>query len=387
MKKPIEKPIVLIIDDMHDSAELLSEILAEDYRVEVALSGEMGLMLAKMEPHPDIILLDIVMPIMDGYDVCRLLKASESTRDIPVIFITSRDDVNDETLGLEIGGVDFITKPINPPIVEARIATHLALHQQKKEIKEALNRHISMESMRDNLVCMIAHDLHNPLSEILHSIEIIQGDIAEHQTPMTKSCLDILHNDTTSLVEMVDDLLEISYMQSHIKSLDTEAVSLMSIIDKAILEIAQTKPPIEVDMPDGDIRINCNPRIIRRVIVNQIGCSMKFCMPNEPITVSAERHGEFARVTVHYRGSTIPIEDDEWIIEKFSQSKSKHSHAMPSMCVGLTFCKMAIEAHGGHIGLGHGPNDGNSFWFAIPVASTTPELQGCSITYGNLHDE
>ena len=120
-----EKATVLVVDDTPDNLSLMSGLLKELYKVKVANSGEKGLKIAQSDPPPDLILLDIMMPGMDGYEVCQHLQSDPKTRDIPVIFLTAKSEVEDEKRGLEMGAVDYITKPISPPIVMARVATQL----------------------------------------------------------------------------------------------------------------------------------------------------------------------------------------------------------------------------------------------------------------------
>ena len=125
----VDKPIatVLVVDDTPDNLTLMAGLLQGHYRVKVASSGEKALRIAQSDTPPDLVLLDIMMPGIDGYEVCRRLKARDATRDIPVIFLTARSDTDDEREGLALGAVDYITKPISPPILLARVATHLAL--------------------------------------------------------------------------------------------------------------------------------------------------------------------------------------------------------------------------------------------------------------------
>jgi putative two-component system response regulator len=118
---------VLVVDDTPDNLALMSSLLKDRYRVKVANHGERGLRIAASDPAPDLILLDIMMPDIDGYEVCRRLKADPLTRDIPVIFLTAKSEVDDETQGLALGAADYITKPVSPPILLARVETHLAL--------------------------------------------------------------------------------------------------------------------------------------------------------------------------------------------------------------------------------------------------------------------
>ncbi|WP_410499668.1 HD domain-containing phosphohydrolase [Chitinibacter sp. S2-10] len=126
----MNRPHILVIDDTPENLRLVSALLQDHYTVRVATSGQQGLALAEKHP-PDLILLDIMMPDMDGYSVCTQLKSQLTTRDIPVIFLTARSEVEDETRGFALGAVDYITKPISPPILEARVATHLALKRAR----------------------------------------------------------------------------------------------------------------------------------------------------------------------------------------------------------------------------------------------------------------
>ena len=125
----MDKPAVtiLVVDDTPDNLALMSSLLKDHYKVKVANHGDKGLRIATSDTPPDLILLDIMMPDIDGYEVCRRLKADPKTKDIPVIFLTARSEVEDETKGLELGAADYITKPISPPIVLARVQAHLAL--------------------------------------------------------------------------------------------------------------------------------------------------------------------------------------------------------------------------------------------------------------------
>lgn len=129
----MEKQTVLVVDDTPENIDVLVGILKGKYNVKAAINGTMALKIAKSNP-PDLILLDIMMPGIDGYEVCRQLKADLTTKDIPIVFVTAKIGVEDELKGLELGAVDYITKPISPPVVQIRVRTHLALHDQNREL-------------------------------------------------------------------------------------------------------------------------------------------------------------------------------------------------------------------------------------------------------------
>ena len=135
-----EKQTILIVDDTPDNLALISSLLSDLYKIKIATSGKKALQIAYSQDPPDLILLDIMMPEMDGYEVCRQLKNDSQTADIPVIFLTAKSDVEDETKGFELGAVDYITKPVSPPIVLARVRTHLQLKRVTDYLKNKLGQ-------------------------------------------------------------------------------------------------------------------------------------------------------------------------------------------------------------------------------------------------------
>ncbi|SHO54515.1 response regulator [Vibrio quintilis] len=134
----MDKQVVLVVDDTSDNIDVISGILRSDYKVKAALSGQKALKIAQSTPAPDIILLDVMMPEMDGYEVCRRLKDNPQTRNIPVIFVTAKDADSDEAFGLDLGAVDYITKPVSPAIVQARVRTHLSLYDQNRHLEKTV---------------------------------------------------------------------------------------------------------------------------------------------------------------------------------------------------------------------------------------------------------
>jgi len=139
----LRRPTILVADDSPQNIELLTRVLGQDYRIKVATSGEKALQLAYSDEPPDLILLDIMMPDLSGHEVCRRIKANPDRHRIHVIFVTAMSTVDDESLGLSLGAVDYITKPISPPLVQARVRTHLALYDQSRELERMVAQRTS----------------------------------------------------------------------------------------------------------------------------------------------------------------------------------------------------------------------------------------------------
>jgi putative two-component system response regulator len=149
----LSRPTVLVADDSPQNIELLSRVLGQEYRIKVATSGEKALKLVYSDEPPDLILLDIMMPDLSGHEVCRRIKANPDRRSIPVIFVTAMSTIEDESLGLSLGAVDYITKPISPPLVQARVRTHLALYDQSRELERMVaQRTAELVATRQQLI-------------------------------------------------------------------------------------------------------------------------------------------------------------------------------------------------------------------------------------------
>jgi len=198
----IEKPTVLVVDDTPDNLILMSGLLRDRYRVKVANHGERALKIAASEDPPHLILLDIMMPDIDGYEVCRRLKQDAATRDIPVIFLTAKSDVQDETYGFEIGAVDYITKPISPPIVLARVKTHLALKAGadflrdkndylEQEVRRRTMEIVAIQDVTIQVVTSLAETRDNETGNHIRRTQFYVRALAQHLNdhPRFSACL------------------------------------------------------------------------------------------------------------------------------------------------------------------------------------------------------
>jgi sigma-B regulation protein RsbU (phosphoserine phosphatase) len=155
-----ERKLVLIVDDAPANLQMMRSILKDDFKIRVATSGAKALDLVKAEPHPDLILLDVMMPQMDGYEVCGLLKASPEAKDIPVIFLTGMTEAIDETKGFQVGAVDYIHKPFSPAVVKARVHTHLVLREAREQLaRQLLDINNELEMAREIQLSILPHEI------------------------------------------------------------------------------------------------------------------------------------------------------------------------------------------------------------------------------------
>lgn len=215
------RPTVLVVDDNRLNIDLLVEILKNDYQLLVALNGERALEIVQ-DTLPDIILLDIMMPNMNGYDVCKRLKSDPRTEKIPVIFITAKTQTEDEALGLALGAVDYITKPVNPAIVLARIKTHLALYNQNLELEAKVRRRtFELEKSKEKaneasraksaFLANISHELRTPLNHIMGlSSLLLEMDSDRERLELIQP----INNGAIQLTELFDQLLALTSLEA-----------------------------------------------------------------------------------------------------------------------------------------------------------------------------
>jgi two-component system, sensor histidine kinase and response regulator len=205
-------PNILVADDTVENLRLLSSMLGQcGYEVRPVTNGRQALQAAERDP-PDLILLDINMPELDGFEVCTRLKTQEALRDVPVIFLTALTDVADKIRAFEVGGIDYITKPFLVEEVRARVKTHLTLRRASRELGESYERLKSLEKLRDDLVHMVVHDMRSPLMVMMGHLELLQADMQNLGGHVGEDLASAIRG-AKALNLMANDLLDVSRLE------------------------------------------------------------------------------------------------------------------------------------------------------------------------------
>lgn len=382
--KAVEPRItVMIVDDEPAVLHVLTHILLRrGYRVRAALDGESALASALLAP-PHLFLVDVRMPLMSGYELCGRLKECETLRAVPVIFLSVLSELHDKVKGFRAGGVDYLTKPFEVEEVEARVKAHLEIRQlqarladQNLELRETCQRLDQVEKLRDGLHHMIIHDLRTPLTSIYGFLRILDMRARATLPPQLAECIDRSVCSTTELIEMVSSLLDVNKMEAGQLELDVGDCDLTGLAQGVLdrLEILKEGQSMLLEAPPEPVVLRGDSELLRRVFYNLVANALKFVpRRNGRITVSITSLPHAARVTVEDNGPGVPPEYHEKIFEKFGQVELRSHRKLYSTGLGLTFCKLAVEAHGGRIGVVSENGQGSTFWFEIPrtTASTT----------------
>ena len=365
------KPSILIIDDVPDNLHLLMQMLpADHYFIRPATNGRRGLEAAFHEP-PDLILLDIKMPEMDGFKVCAQLKNDVKLKDIPVIFISALNETEDKLKAFDAGGVDYITKPFQQREVLARVKAHLEIRAQKRALEFSIEKQKALEELRDSLTQMIVHDMKSPLMAIDGQLKMLQLFEAESLTADAQRYIADARTGSARLIKMMEDMLAISKMEVGKLNLNLAPVNLRDLTQRVVTGLSPLigSKRIEIDSDDPIPSLTLDQDLITRVLQNLLSNSIKFSPDGGLIQINLCPLAQGVLVEVQDSGPGIPQEYQKQIFEKFGQVESALNRRGTGL--GLTFCKLAIEAHGGEIGLTSTPGEGSTFWFILNLPRPT----------------
>ena len=360
------RPTVMVVDDTPDNLALLDHMLrAQGYRVRAFPRPALALAAALRTP-PDIFLLDINMPEMTGFELCKRLKADRALAEVPVIFISALSETSEKVRAFSAGGVDYVTKPFQFDEVAARVRAHLRIRSQQVELQAAHDCLRGLEDVRDSLVHMIVHDMGSLLTPILSNLDWLAG---EPLTDDARAAIDDSLSASRELHDMIKSLLDVSRMESSQMTLASALTELNALVASAVHDISalRGRELVTLQTPPGDCHLHCDPDLVRRVVINLVGNALKYAREQGGevcIEVASTLSG--ARVTVRDNGPGIPAEFHGRIFDKFFQVNARQRGVKHSSGLGLTFCKLAIEAHGGRIGLESEAGRGSNFWFELP---------------------
>lgn len=356
-----EGPDILIVDDTPANLKVLTTMLKDNgYRVRPAISGPIALKAVQSAP-PDLILLDIMMPGMDGYEVCAVLKGAAATQDIPVIFISALDETWDKVKAFKAGAVDYITKPFQIEEVLARIHTHLVLDQQRKEI-------LALNSLKDLLIRTVSHDLKNPINNVMGYAEIIltQEDVAqsrEHTARLVQSIYqtaDHMHN-------LVSRLLDLSSIEEG-KSFELNLISLRDVVELQLsqfeLQIAQKQLNLTAELAETGTLILGDQHWIGEAFGNLLSNAIKYTPDKGSLKVILAPEGEMVKLAVQDSGLGIPADSIPHLFDKFYRVDAHKG--IKGTGLGLSIAQAIIARHQGNIKVESELHRGSTFTILIP---------------------
>ncbi len=362
----------MIVDDDRLNIRILAGILkGEGYLLAEVASGEQALT-TYATFRPDLVLLDVMMPGIDGFETCRQLKRDYGDKCAPVIFITAKNESDDVVEGLGAGGVDYLPKPFKPKEVLARIRSHLQnqiLSEQQKLLVEQLSK---ANAAKNRFLGMAAHDLRNPLASIRGLAEFLREGAVGPLTPDQAELIETIHGASQSMLEMVNELLDVATIESGELKLNLVSHNLGELVAKSVMltniEAAKKKTHVVYEAPAAPVLLVIDSAKMKQVIDNLLSNAVKYSPPGSSVTAIVRANiGEGScSISVRDQGPGIPDDERDKLFKDFSRLSIKPTGGEKSTGLGLAICRKIVEAHRGTIVAENLPTHGCEFRVTLP---------------------
>lgn len=363
---------ILLVDDIVDNLEMLTDMLDnQGYEVQIALDGQEAL--DKIASHPpDLILLDIQMPGMDGYEVCEHIKANPETANIPVIFLSALSETEDIVKGFDAGGVDYVSKPFKYREVMARVESQLAVSRQRKEIEARRERDKRqfevLAKMKNDFLYGAAHDFKNPLTGILLYTQLLRDSPPDTEEEL-KDLASGIESSARKMQRLVADILDLAQMQVG------DQMSFIELPLQPILETSLKNADIlakeknltlHLNMPDETVSYPVAQNYFERMLDNLISNAIKYTPEGGEIAVSLEKHEDCYILSVADTGIGIPEDAIPNLFDAFYRVKKESHKKQNGTGLGLSMVSAIVEEHGGKITVESEEGKGSIFIITLP---------------------
>jgi two-component system, sensor histidine kinase and response regulator len=352
---------ILIVDDTPANLGVLVETLgAAGYRLMVAEDGEEALA-QTVQTQPDLILLDVMMPGIDGFETCRRLKARDSTRDVPVLFMTALNETADKVKAFAAGGVDYITKPIEHEEALARVRTHLALRRLRQELQTQL-------ALKERFMRMAGHDLRSPLCLILMAAELGRRQAALPGTPPPIKYLDNIAESATQMRRIIDTFLDLRMPSGNGAKGSVDLNLLGDAVIRQHAPAAERKQiTLAAELAPMLPLVHCDAVLAYQAFTNLTSNALKFTPPSGSVIVRTRVAGDRVRVEVHDTGPGVPAAERDQLFREHSRLSPRPTGGEESNGLGLSIVKHLIESQSGAVGADFPNGSGSIFWFELPT--------------------
>ncbi len=366
------KYTVLIVDDVPENIEVISSILYQQgVDIAIAQSGRNALDRVAHRT-PDLILLDINMPEMDGFEVCHALKHNPETEEIPIIFLTARDQPADIVKGFEVGAVDYITKPFRTPELIARVFTHLEL-KRSRDIIKAQNKELeALNAAKDKFFSLIAHDLRNPFFQLLSFSELLKDNIRSYPLEKIETYAQRMHTASQRGYNLLENLLQwarsqtgrIRFKSGHI-CLKEHIVESLEVLESFAKDKQIT---LSVEIPE-DLMGFADEDMLKTIIRNLVSNAIKFTEQGGAVTISAKITGKWVGITVSDTGVGIKEEALNTLFRLDTNCSTQGTAQEKGTGLGLILCKEFVEKQGGKLWAASEVGKGCRFTFTLPITT------------------
>lgn len=366
----ISKSKILIVDNIRTNFEILRKsLMPEGYHLLFSNNGKTALELVNNN-KPDLILMDLLRPEMEGFETCALLKNSESTKDIPIIFVTELSDTEAILRGFALGAIDYITKPFCLDEVRTRVRVQIQLLTASNQLKENKQTFIELNEFKNSFINMALHDLCNSLYVVCGITEILMKTNGTLSTDKFKEYINMIYSSGETMLSLVNNVLSNAEIEKGNLNINIEPGPIKKLIKERI-ELFKTRAQlknIEIHSSLNEIeRVLLDKNYVSRVIDNLISNAIKFSECNKSIYVDLEQEDSHAKVSVRDEGPGISREDQTKLFRTFQRLSARPTDGERSIGLGLSIVKKIIEAHNGSLRVSSHLGSGSTFSFLLPI--------------------
>lgn len=378
--KMTHKSTILIVDDHPDNLKVLMDYLVQaDFNVLLATGGPAALQQVQQLP-PDLILLDIMMPEMDGFETCRRLKALPEIQEIPIVFMTALSDLTHKINGFEAGAVDYVTKPLQQEEVLMRVNTHLTMQRQKKELQR-LNRQLTeLNATKNRFFSIIAHDLKGAFAPLLSYIELLVESVEQDNWQDVKQIVLAMQNAGKTNFRLLDNLLSWARLQSEGIEFQPRPLNLAVVVQETLqlLEpIARQKGINLTHTVAPGTTVYADTHMLSTVLRNLVSNALKFTHPRGEVTISAQAAAGEVELVVADTGIGIAPAYLPRLFQIDHNYRRAGTQNERGTGLGLILCKELVEKNGGRIWAESEEKQGTRVYFTLPArVGRSPEQTG-----------
>lgn len=370
-KEDKQRSSVLVVDDNKDNLKVVSNFLKkEGYQIALAINAEDAGKILE-DTAIDLILLDVMMPGIDGFAFCRQLKKEKRYADLPVIFLTAKTDTSDLVEGFEAGGVDYITKPFQKKELVARVNNHIELAIAKKRIQEQAEEIAKINRTKDRLYSIIAHDIKSPFSNISMLISTLAEGYLEPGSEEYDEILQSINRSTQETYALLENLLQWTRSQTGDLETDPEILNLKELADRAFsfseLNAKNKHIDLQVQMEDT-LPVHADRNMMQSVIQNLVGNAIKFTPEGGSVCIKGKQEGEQVIFQVQDTGVGIPEENMKKLFVDRGQLTTRGTNDEKGSGLGLLLVQSFVEQNGGQVDAESKPGKGTTFTLTFPKA-------------------
>jgi two-component system sensor histidine kinase/response regulator len=358
---------ILIVDDVPDNIKIAANILQrEDYELSFATSSNDALDKVNSNKF-DLILLDIMMPEMDGFQVGKQIKSNPATNDIPIIFLTAKTDTESIVKGFELGAVDYVTKPFNSAELLARVKTHLTLQHAKEELQE-------LNATKDKFFSIIAHDLRGPFTALFGLTELLKEKLDHYSKDETKNIVNELQNSAKTVHTLLENLLTWSRLQRNIMEHFPDSIPLADIARHNILLFQLTADQKQISLRNliqEETMVYADFDMVDTVLRNLIANAIKFTDIAGTIEMSAKEDEQSVEIAVSDTGIGISEENISKLFRIDVKQNNVGTAGERGTGLGLLLCKELVKKNSGRIWVESELGKGSTFRFTLPKGKSS----------------